>query len=61
MARVPNVRAPVKTFGVARVPGGIDFGMCEGEVVSLVGVSGSSKSTALRCINFLETPTEGHI
>ena len=32
-----------------------------GETVALIGPSGSGKSTLLRCINLLETPTEGEI
>ncbi|WP_245572962.1 amino acid ABC transporter ATP-binding protein [Lichenihabitans psoromatis] len=40
---------------------GIDIKVGEGEVVSLIGASGSGKSTFLRCINFLETPTAGTI
>ena len=35
--------------------------MEEGEVVSIIGPSGTGKSTLLRCINRLETPTSGHI
>ena len=32
-----------------------------GEVVSIIGPSGTGKSTSLRCINRMETPTSGHI
>ncbi len=34
---------------------------CQGDVVAIIGGSGSGKSTMLRCINFLETPTSGRI
>jgi len=33
----------------------------EGDVVAIIGGSGSGKSTMLRCINFLETPSSGRI
>ena len=33
----------------------------KGEVVAMIGASGSGKSTFLRCLNMLETPTSGHI
>lgn len=33
----------------------------QGEVISVIGPSGTGKSTLLRCLNLLETPTSGHI
>ncbi|MBR4539356.1 MAG: amino acid ABC transporter ATP-binding protein, partial [Clostridia bacterium] len=33
----------------------------DGDVISVIGPSGTGKSTLLRCINLLEKPTEGHI
>ncbi|PBC03571.1 amino acid ABC transporter ATP-binding protein [Mesorhizobium sp. WSM3860] len=61
MAPVLKVHELRKAFGAARVLNGLSFQMRQGEVVSLVGSSGSGKSTALRCINFLETPSSGEI
>ncbi|ASY69691.1 Histidine ABC transporter, ATP-binding protein HisP [Sinorhizobium fredii CCBAU 83666] len=58
---VLKVRELCKTFGSTKVLNGVSFRMTEGEVISLVGSSGSGKSTALRCVNFLETPTSGEI
>lgn len=40
---------------------GVDFEVYKGEVVVLLGASGSGKSTMLRCINKLEEPTEGKV
>lgn len=50
-----------KYFGHLEVLKGIDFTVDRGEVVCLLGPSGSGKSTLLRCINHLETITEGSI
>ena len=33
----------------------------DGDVISIIGPSGTGKSTLLRCINMLEKPTDGHI
>ncbi|MCT7654788.1 ATP-binding cassette domain-containing protein [Oceanimonas sp. NS1] len=46
-----------KTFGQIEVLKGIDLSAAQGEVVALIGGSGSGKSTTLRCLNLLETPT----
>jgi ABC-type histidine transport system ATPase subunit len=40
---------------------GIDLTANQGDVISIIGASGSGKSTALRCINLLETPDAGEI
>ncbi|MDX8497890.1 amino acid ABC transporter ATP-binding protein [Mesorhizobium sp. VK4C] len=61
MAPVLKVHELCKAFGAACVLNGLSFHMRQGEVISLVGSSGSGKSTALRCINFLETPSSGEI
>ncbi len=50
-----------KTFGQNEVLKGISLKAHKGEVVSIIGSSGSGKSTFLRCINLLETPTAGEI
>lgn len=50
-----------KAFGDLEVLKGIDFSIDKGEVVSLIGSSGSGKSTFLRCLNFLEKKTSGEI
>ena len=50
-----------KTFGELEVLCGINEHIKKGEVVVVIGPSGSGKSTFLRCINLLETPSEGEI
>ena len=50
-----------KSFGNHAVLSDIDFEVCKGDVVSIIGASGSGKSTMLRCINLLEEPGGGAI
>ncbi|MDY2900609.1 MAG: amino acid ABC transporter ATP-binding protein [Candidatus Borkfalkiaceae bacterium] len=50
-----------KSFGDHAVLKGVDLEIKKGEVVSVIGASGSGKSTMLRCINLLETPSDGEI
>ena len=50
-----------KVFGDNAVLKGIDAEIHKGDVVCVIGASGSGKSTFLRCLNMLETPTAGSI
>jgi arginine/ornithine transport system ATP-binding protein len=50
-----------KSFGQLEVLKGISLKADEHDVVSILGSSGSGKSTFLRCINLLETPTSGKV
>ncbi|MDA3845079.1 MAG: amino acid ABC transporter ATP-binding protein [Vallitaleaceae bacterium] len=50
-----------KSFDELEVLKGIDLEVHEGEVISVIGASGSGKSTMLRCINFLEKKNKGDI
>ncbi len=50
-----------KAFGNHIVLRDIDFSVEKGDVTCIIGPSGSGKSTMLRCINLLETPTNGKI
>lgn len=50
-----------KQFGELEVLKGVSLTAREGDVVSMIGASGSGKSTFLRCINFLEMPTAGEV
>ncbi|WP_432759519.1 ABC transporter ATP-binding protein [Defluviimonas salinarum] len=56
--RVENLH---KSFGHLEVLKGVSLTARRGDVVAIIGGSGSGKSTCLRCINFLETPTSGRI
>ena len=58
MIRVSGLK---KSFGSLNVLDGIDINIEKGEKVVVIGPSGSGKSTFLRCLNLLETPTEGQI
>jgi polar amino acid transport system ATP-binding protein len=50
-----------KSFGDLEVLKGIDLALECGRKAAVIGPSGSGKSTFLRCINYLETPTGGHV
>ena len=50
-----------KHFGKTVVLDGIDLTIEKGEIIVIIGPSGTGKSTLLRCINFLEHPTAGEI
>lgn len=50
-----------KSFGRLEVLKGVSLAVRKGEVVAIIGGSGSGKSTMLRCISFLETPSSGKI
>ncbi|MGP4843469.1 amino acid ABC transporter ATP-binding protein [Marinobacter sp. 1Y8] len=50
-----------KKFGDTSVLNGIDMTIAKGEIVVIIGPSGTGKSTLLRCINFLEQPSGGEI
>ena len=50
-----------KYFGALHVLRGVDIDVRKGEVICIIGASGSGKSTFLRCLNFLEEPSGGRI
>ena len=56
-----QVRNLCKSFGELQVLNDISTDFLEKQVVSIIGPSGGGKSTFLRCLNLLETPTSGHV
>ena len=58
MIEVKNLE---KSFGKNHVLRGINETINEGEVVCIIGPSGSGRSTFLRCLNLLEQPTSGEV
>ena len=50
-----------KRFGANEVLKGVSLTAHAGDVISIIGSSGSGKSTFLRCINLLEKPNQGRI
>lgn len=58
MIKVQNLH---KSFGSLQVLKGINLEVEKGEVVSIIGPSGTGKSTLLRCLNYLERPEKGVI
>ncbi|PNZ70893.1 amino acid ABC transporter ATP-binding protein [Staphylococcus croceilyticus] len=58
MIKVQNLN---KSFGKNEVLKDINLEINKGEVVAIIGPSGSGKSTLLRCMNLLETPTNGKV
>ena len=50
-----------KSFGANTVLDGVTVDIYKGDVVCVIGASGSGKSTFLRCLNLLEEPTGGQI
>lgn len=58
MIEVKNLQ---KSFGKLDVLKGVDIKIEKGEKIVVIGPSGSGKSTFLRCLNLLETPTDGEI
>ena len=59
--KIIEIKHLKKSFGGNVVLKDIDFSISKGETVSVIGSSGSGKSTMLRCVNLLETPTGGEI
>ena len=59
--KIIEVRGLKKNFEGQTVLKGIDIDINKGDVLCVIGASGSGKSTFLRCLNMLEIPTEGMI
>ncbi|CVK20732.1 Glutamine transport ATP-binding protein GlnQ [Sporomusa sphaeroides DSM 2875] len=59
--QVLKIKNLVKYFGKREILKNVSFDVFQGDVICIIGASGSGKSTMLRCINMLETPTSGEI
>ncbi len=58
---VIRIRNLHKRFGDLHVVKGVELEVKRGERIAIIGASGSGKSTILRCLNFMEMPSEGTI
>ncbi len=58
MIKLTNLQ---KSFGDLKVLKGINLVVNEGEVIAIIGPSGTGKSTLLRCMNYLDKPEKGMI
>lgn len=58
LLRIEGLR---KSYGNFEVLKGIDLSLAKGEKLAIIGPSGCGKSTCLRCVNYLERPSAGHI
>lgn len=61
MSETIEIKNLKKKFKDNQVLNGIDLSIKKGDVIGVIGPSGTGKSTLLRCINRLETPEEGTI
>ena len=59
--KIIDIKHLQKHFGDLQVLNDVDFNVDKGEVVTVIGSSGSGKGTLLRCINLLEIPDGGEI
>ncbi|GAM65418.1 ABC-type polar amino acid transport system [Vibrio ishigakensis] len=58
MIKLQNIH---KRFGDSEILKGIDIEIEKGEIIVIIGSSGTGKSTLLRCVNFLESAEQGQI
>jgi polar amino acid transport system ATP-binding protein len=61
MSAIVKLGDVYKSFGSNQVLKGVSFEVAKGEMIAVIGASGSGKSTALRCIDRLETIDQGTI
>lgn len=61
MAMMIKLEHVNKYFGTNHVLKDVNLEVKEGEKLVIIGPSGSGKSTTVRCMNFLEEPTDGHV
>ena len=60
--QIQNMGKTFKTAnGLVKALDQINLDICQGEIFGIIGLSGAGKSTLVRCINYLEVPTEGQV
>ena len=60
--QIQNLGKTFKTSsGEVKALDNINLDICQGEIFGIIGLSGAGKSTLVRCINYLEVPTEGDV
>ena len=60
--QIRNLGKEFKTAnGPVRALNDINLDINQGEIFGIIGLSGAGKSTLVRCINYLEAPTEGEV
>lgn len=61
MGGIIEIHGLAKRFGDVQVLEDVNLDIAKGEIFGIIGKSGAGKSTLVRCINYLETPTDGRI
>ena len=61
MAELLRMEGITKQFGAVYANKDINLSIEEGEIHTLLGENGAGKSTLVRCMNFLEVPSEGKV
>lgn len=61
MKDIIRIEGLTKNYEDIKVLKGINLSIAKGQKVSVIGPSGSGKSTLIRCMNYLEKPTEGKV